>query len=70
MLKEEQESAFNKISTEQSAAIRKEMLKRECIEPAVQNELVGTFENNSNSPTIDIFLNPDRSSEKVKKLQT
>ena len=64
MSKEEQESAFNKISTEQSAAIRKEMLKRECIKPEVQNDLGGTFENNSNSPTIDIFLNPDRSSEK------
>ena len=63
---EEIEAAFNVISSTQSTAIRAGMNSRECLFPnnAIENEDSNKVEEETaKPPPIDIFINPDRSSE-------
>ena len=67
---EEIEAAFNVISSIQSAAIRAGMNSRECLFPNSAAKDSNTAEvDNAKPPPIDIFVNPERSSE-IKKISS
>ena len=47
----------------QSETIHQEMLQRDCIESTDDGQIENSTVNSSNTPDIDIFLNPQRASE-------
>ena len=62
---EEIEAAFNVISSAQSEAIQAGLNSRECLFPEIRLEENKEFEDDTptSAPPIDIFINPERSSE-------